>query len=197
MSEELSGGIGFLGILIWLAVLVFSIIVMWRLFEKAGQHGWASLIPFYNAYVGHKIAWGNGWLMLLMLIPLVNAVFGIMTVFRLAKVFGKGVGFGFGLLFLGVIFLPILAFGSARYTGVPGKTSPYADGGYQNGGYQNNGYQNNGYQQNNAYQNNTYQQNNAYQQNSGDQRGSYEPQPASGSRCPYCGAALDNGTKFC
>jgi hypothetical protein len=38
--------------------------------------------------------------------------------FQLAKVFGKGTGFGFGLLLLPFIFYPILAFGKSEYVGV-------------------------------------------------------------------------------
>lgn len=34
-----------------------------------------------------------------------------------AKAFGKGTGFGFGMAFLGFVFLPILAFGDAEYRG--------------------------------------------------------------------------------
>ena len=130
-----STGPSVLGLVIALALMVLSIVITWRIFVKAGQHGWASLIPFYNAFVAYKITWGSGWMMFLMLVPLVNVVIGIMTVFRLAKVFGKGVGFGFGLLFLNPIFLAILAFGGARYVGIPGKT----DGSYYDtnayGGY--------------------------------------------------------------
>ena len=50
-----------------------------------------------------------------MFVPVVNIVIGIMIIFDLAKVFGKGTGFGFGLLFLSFIFIPILAFGDAQY----------------------------------------------------------------------------------
>lgn len=53
----------------------------------------------------------------MMFVPFVNFVVMIMTFFKLAKVFGKGVGFGFGLLFLPFIFLPLLAFGDAEYEG--------------------------------------------------------------------------------
>jgi hypothetical protein len=35
----------------------------------------------------------------------------------MAKVFGHGVGFGVGLLFLSPIFLPILAFDGSTYLG--------------------------------------------------------------------------------
>ena len=34
--------------LISLAMVVFSVVIVWRIFVKAGEHGWASLIPFYN-----------------------------------------------------------------------------------------------------------------------------------------------------
>ena len=52
-----------------------------------------------------------------MFIPLVNIVIGIIVTLKLAKVFGKDIGFGLGLLFLGFIFYPILAFDSSKYIG--------------------------------------------------------------------------------
>lgn len=102
---------------ICLAISVVMLVAMWKLFSKAGEPGWACLVPFYNTYVLFKIAMGNGWLFLLMLVPIVNVVMEIMLLFKLAKAYGKGVGFGFGLLFLSPIFLLILAFGSAEYVG--------------------------------------------------------------------------------
>ena len=48
-------------------------------------------------------------------IPFVNFVVLIMLSIDVAKKFGKGVGFGLGLAFLGIIFFPILGFGSAEY----------------------------------------------------------------------------------
>ena len=53
-----------------LAIAVLGIIAMWKIFEKAGEPGWAAIIPFYNLYVLFKITWGNGWKFLLLLIPL-------------------------------------------------------------------------------------------------------------------------------
>jgi len=53
----------------------------------------------------------------LFLIPLVNLVIGIIVTMAVAKSFGKDTAFGIGLLLLGFIFYPILAFGSARYVG--------------------------------------------------------------------------------
>ena len=40
-----------------LAIAVFSIVCMWRVFVKAGEPGWKCLIPIYNIYVFYKIAW--------------------------------------------------------------------------------------------------------------------------------------------
>ncbi|MBE5923298.1 MAG: signal peptidase I [Lachnospiraceae bacterium] len=89
----------------------------WKIYSKAGEPGWAVIVPFYNLYVLFKIAMGNGWLFLLMLVPFVNFVVAIIMIFKLSSAFGHGVGFGFGLLFLPVIFIPILAFGSSEYVG--------------------------------------------------------------------------------
>ena len=52
-----------------------------------------------------------------MLIPLVNFIILIILIIDLAKSFGKGVGFGIGLLLLPFIFFPILGFGSVQYQG--------------------------------------------------------------------------------
>lgn len=97
---------------------ILSIICFWKIFEKAGEHGWAVLVPFYYSYVVFKIAFGNGWKFLLLLVPFVNIVFAIMLPFKLAKAFGKSSGFGAGLLFLSFIFAPILAFSDDKYVGV-------------------------------------------------------------------------------
>ena len=100
-----------------LAISVLTLVAMWKLFVKAGRAGWKCLIPFYNTYCLYDIAWGNGWLFLLMFVTCVNVVVGIMMLFKLAKAFGQGTGFGFGLLFLNTIFILILGFGSAEYVG--------------------------------------------------------------------------------
>ena len=103
------------------AVAIIGIVAMWKIFEKAGEPGWASIIPFYNIYVLFKITWGNGWKFLFLLIPIVNIVFAIITMVKLAKAFGKSGGFAVGLIFLSVIFYCILAFDQSQYLGVPEK----------------------------------------------------------------------------
>ncbi len=99
-------------------VSIYQIVVMWKVFTKAGVAGWKSIIPVYNTYILTKITYGNGWLFLLLIVPIVGFVFSIMLYIKLAKAFGKGTGFGIGLWLLSLIFLSILAFDSSEYQGV-------------------------------------------------------------------------------
>jgi hypothetical protein len=99
-----------------LVVLAFYLYCGWKLFTKAGQPGWASIIPIYNAYVMLKICGKPGWWLILMLIPLVNFVIVIILMQNLSQRFGKGTGFTLGLVFLSFIFIPILALDSSKYS---------------------------------------------------------------------------------
>ena len=101
----------------WVAFMILMIVGVWKIFTKAGQPGWASIIPIYNWYVWCKIVGRPGWWVLLLFIPFVNFIVGIVLCIDLAKSFGKGVGFGIGLVLLPLIFCPILGFGSAQYQG--------------------------------------------------------------------------------
>lgn len=113
------GMFGLMGILLIPGLLI--IIAQWRIYEKAGQPGWAVLIPFYNFYVLLKIVGKPGWWLLWMFVPLANIVVGVWVINLLSKSFGKGVGFTLGLIFLSVIFYPILGFGNVEYQGQAGK----------------------------------------------------------------------------
>ncbi|MBR0538281.1 MAG: hypothetical protein IJK40_09025 [Clostridia bacterium] len=107
-------------VVVCLAVSIVALIAMVKIFSKAGKPGWHAIIPILNLYDEFDIAWGNGILFLLMLIPGVNAVVSIILMVKLAKAFGKDTGFAIGLIFLPFIFMLILAFGSARYVGPNG-----------------------------------------------------------------------------
>ena len=125
--------------LIWYIIMV---VANWRIFTKAGEAGWKSIIPFLNTYVVFKIAWNIKmfWIMMGTLIvgsictsiageqggvlAIIGAVFslascvvGIIVVHKLSKSFGHGIGFTFGLLFLSPIFTLILGLGSSEYIG--------------------------------------------------------------------------------
>lgn len=108
------------GILVWvflLGILAVVIAGTWKVFTKAGEPGWACLIPIYNAIVLLKIAGRPLWWILLYIIPIVNLIVAIIVMVDLARTFGKGLGFGLGLTFLGFIFFPILGLGEAQYQG--------------------------------------------------------------------------------
>ena len=108
---------GMLAMLIWLAILVLVIAGMWKVFVKAGQPGWAVLVPIYNLYVLLQIAGRPGWWLILMIIPFINAIVAIVVCIDIAKKFGKSVLYGLGLAFLGAIFFPMLGFSDAQYQG--------------------------------------------------------------------------------
>lgn len=104
-------------LIVELLIAVLVIVATWKVFTKADRPGWAAIIPIYNMYVWCKIVGRPGWWVILMLIPLVNIIVGIIVCIDMAKSFGKGAGFGIGIALLGIIFLPILGFGSAQYQG--------------------------------------------------------------------------------
>lgn len=139
VNSAAAGGVlgavlAFLGIfiVIALAVAVVTIIAEWKLFTKAKQPGWASLIPFYNTYIMCKLAGVNPWWIVIVLcsslisfIPIIGSLlcfavsiyFSILLYVSVARAFGKEDGYAIGLILLPVVFLPILAFGKDEYKG--------------------------------------------------------------------------------
>jgi hypothetical protein len=116
-ANAASLGISPVFLFIWVALIVLIIASMWKVFTKAGKPGWASLIPIYNLYVLNEIGGKPGWWLLLYFIPVVNIVISILVLVGVAQNFGKGAGFAIGLIFLPMIFYPILAFSDAQYVG--------------------------------------------------------------------------------
>lgn len=99
--------------------LVIAILVMvayWKVFVKAGEAGWKSLIPIYNSYILLKITGKPWWYLLLLLIPIVNIVIIIVIMLELGKRFGKSAVWSIFLLVLLPIVGPLLlGFGDATY----------------------------------------------------------------------------------
>ena len=107
---------------VFLAIAAVVIVGMWKTFEKAGQPGWAAIIPFYNLVVMFRLGGQSGWFALsylLNFIPIIGslAFLGILVWnhVNISKRFGQGVGFAIGLVLLAPIFWLILGFGASKY----------------------------------------------------------------------------------
>jgi len=106
---------------------IFSILVFffgfiqlastWSIYEKAGQPGFACIIPIYNLIVYMRIIGLSPWWLLLLFIPYFNLLCLFYPQYLLSESFGKPIWFAVGLIFLPLIFYPILGFGSAKYKG--------------------------------------------------------------------------------
>jgi hypothetical protein len=116
-GSALGAGLGMGVLLLWCAVVVLLVAALWKVFVKAGEPGWAAIVPIYNLIVLLKIAGKPVWWILLFLIPFVNFIIAIIVDIAVAERFGKGAGFGLGLALLPFVFFPILAWGDARYQG--------------------------------------------------------------------------------
>lgn len=112
--------------ILYFAVIIFIIASMWTIFTKAGEPGWAAIIPIYNIIVLLKIVGKPVWWIFLYLVPIVNIVFAIWTINMLSKSFGKDEGYTVGLILLGIVFYPMLAFGEAKYLGPFGDPAAFA-----------------------------------------------------------------------
>jgi hypothetical protein len=128
--------------LVWYIIMI---IANWKIFTKAGEAGWKSIIPILNSYVIFKISWKTSmfWIMLGTLVAgsiftslagqeggilsilgiicsLAAVVIGIIDTHKVSKSFGHGIGFTLGLIFFSPIFTLILGLGSSEYIGPNG-----------------------------------------------------------------------------
>lgn len=99
------------------AALIISVISMWRLFEKAGKPGWASIVPIYSSIVMIEIVGKPMIWILWLLIPCTAPIFTIWLLNLFLKSFGKSEGYTVGVILFPFIFLPMLAFGNNPYLG--------------------------------------------------------------------------------
>ena len=111
IAALLGGAFSLVGLLI--AVIVIA--GMWKMFEKAGQPGWAAVVPIYNIWVLVQISGKETWWFVLFLIPCANFVAAVVICMAIARKFGKDPAYGIGLAFLPFIFFPMLGFGAAQY----------------------------------------------------------------------------------
>ncbi len=138
-------GLGTGMMLFSLILMVLTIIALWKIFTKAGEEGWKSLIPIYNTYILFKISgrsFGKFFLLVIganiassiavsigggffaTILSLVGFALAIWVIVEailcyhgLSTSFGHGAGFTVGLILLNTIFMMILGFGSDQYQG--------------------------------------------------------------------------------
>lgn len=109
-------------VILLLAICALMIVSNWIIFQKAGRPGWASIIPVYSSIVSLQVARLSPFLIFILLatfIPYVGTLIGlafniVVNIFT-GKAFNKGAGFICGMIFLPIVFYPILAFGDSQY----------------------------------------------------------------------------------
>ncbi|BCS89676.1 DUF5684 domain-containing protein [Pseudodesulfovibrio sediminis] len=101
--------------LISLIIIIAVFAGLWKTYAKAGEPGWACLIPVYNLWVLVRIAGREWYWFVLFLIPLINIIVFIIISLDITKRFKQPMPFAAGLFLLPWIFYPILGFGSAQY----------------------------------------------------------------------------------
>lgn len=117
-------------LVIILVFVVIQLVAMWKLYNKAGEKGWKSIVPIYNAVILFKISGLSPWLLFVyfaVIIPFIGwiapLVLNAVLAYKLAKSFGKDGGWAVGLYFLPSIFYMILAFGKSEYVGPGGEST--------------------------------------------------------------------------
>lgn len=107
----------FFATVVILPVLILWSVVLWKVFEKAGNPGWMGILPILNLYVLVKMAGKPGWWVLLYLIPIVGLVIYVIVAIEISKNFSQSPWFAVGLIFFSLIFYAVLGFGSAKWQG--------------------------------------------------------------------------------
>jgi len=129
ISDEVALAFGGAYMVVMFAIVIFMAFVQWKVFEKAGQPGWACLVPIYNIIIMIRIAKQPEWWILLFFVPGVNFVIAILVSINIARNYGQSDAFAAGLILLPIVFYPILAFGDAQYEGVSSRaeSEDYSD----------------------------------------------------------------------
>jgi hypothetical protein len=127
-----------IGIIILLVLAILGaiyiipmIITVWRLYSKAGQPGWAAIVPVYSQIVEAKVGQQPVWLGALTgligvvyylqgkngafhsLLGLAGFVLGLYLLFQMAKRFDRGLGFW--ILFFLLPIVAVFMVGRAKY----------------------------------------------------------------------------------
>ena len=130
---------------VWVVPLIIQIVSYWRILGKMGKNKGFAIVPILGEMemstdlfrnmrsfwrpaavtaamflTSRYLGMDNTYSLIMALVALiVYGIFLIRLYSRLAKQFGKGKFFTFGLIMMPLVFLPILAFGKSAYLGRP------------------------------------------------------------------------------
>ena len=76
-----------------LILLVVVTIAEWKMFKKAGKHGWECLIPIYGSYVLTEIAGVNWWWFLLSISNSIVTLLGVDSLSSISSLVSLFAGF--------------------------------------------------------------------------------------------------------
>lgn len=99
----------------FIGLIIFEVAAVWKIYTKAGQSGWSSLIPIYSMIILCRMAKRPEWWVLLLFVPFVSLVVVVLLYIDLARSFGKDIGFAILMIFFPFVMFPILGYGSAQY----------------------------------------------------------------------------------
>ncbi len=111
----MDAGFGIILVVFYLGLIFLILASMWKLFEKMGEEGWKSIIPIYNYWIIAEKVGKPGYWSLLALIPYIGVVWSIWLLNLWLKKFGKDEVYTVLTLFFGIITIPMLAFGDAKW----------------------------------------------------------------------------------
>lgn len=129
-------------------VLIFAlcavmIVSKWKIFTKANEEGWKSIIPVYNQIVLCQLTGTSPWWLLVVfvvgiVVSILSAIFppfsllssaasiyfSVILNINLGRSFKKDNGFIVGMAILPIVFYPMLAFGKDEYKGIDAIEDP-------------------------------------------------------------------------
>jgi len=98
----------YIGVLIFASpFIILSLAGYWKLFQKAGRHGWEALVPIYSSYVMLKLSGRPPWWLIWLFVPLASFIVSAGIIIDFIKSYGKfTIRDRAAAILLGFIYLP-------------------------------------------------------------------------------------------
>jgi hypothetical protein len=107
--------------LVAVVLYVWTALALGAVFRKSGEQAWKAWVPILNLVVLLQLGGFSGWLVLLLLLPVVGPLLIWVAIIVACHRIGRAFGFGGGMTVLAAFLFPVWAsvvgFGSARWVG--------------------------------------------------------------------------------